>query len=391
MRRIVFIGNKDHGKSTIIGRLLYDLGAVKADRLEALKSLAREGGRVFEFAHILDSFREERERKMTLDTTRVIAEIDGARYELIDVPGHEELIRNMITGANEATAAVLVVSVKEGIEPQTIQHCRIARFLGIERIAVALNKMDLVSYSQEVLESFKKELTALLSKVGYDKKNISFIPISATYGENLVKKSGNMPWYRGATLLETITKKGKEISSKSDSNSPLILPIQDTITADGETIFLGTIETGTIAVGQKIFALPSREKVTIRAILSLENKKIPSAKQGENIGIVILPIPEGMGRGSILTTAPKSFSTLDSFPCVALLIKKPSAGSLTFYSRFQESEGTIAPSTFEPGVPTSAYVTLKKPLLITSSLGETTSNKIVIEEKGEIVGLAKLI
>ena len=194
---IVLIGEKDHGKSTLIGRLLLNTKSIEESRIKKIQEIDKASGREFELAHLVDSFREEREKEMTMDTTQVLLKGKKRNYQLIDVPGHEELISQMLTGASKGKVALLLVAVDEGIKEQTIRHLEIAKLLGIEKVGVVLNKIDKVNYKKEIFEKLKKEIKEVLEKVGYLSRDIHFFPVSAKYGDNVIVKSKKTLWYEG--------------------------------------------------------------------------------------------------------------------------------------------------------------------------------------------------
>lgn len=189
---IVMVGHVDHGKSTLVGRLLYDSDSITEGRVEEIQQLAQEYKRRFEFAYFLDSFDDELKEERTIDTTTGIMFKGKNMYSITDVPGHKEFIKNMLTGASHADIAVLLVAAEEGIQEQTGRHAFLVHMLGIQNLIVIVNKMDAVEYKKDVYESVKKEVTRLLSSFGYN--DVSFIPGSAMQGDNIYKKSENMPW-----------------------------------------------------------------------------------------------------------------------------------------------------------------------------------------------------
>jgi small GTP-binding protein len=197
---VVIVGHVDHGKSTLIGRLLYDSQALPDDKLAEIQKLLEEYKRRFEFAYFLDSFEEELKEERTIDTTRVLFKGQNY-YTIVDVPGHKEFIKNMLTGASHAQVAILVVSAPEGVQEQTGRHAFLLHMLGIDNIIVAINKMDLVDYQSNAFEKVKNETEKLLSSLGYSA--IKFIPVSAMEGDNVYKPSTRMAWYQGPTLIES--------------------------------------------------------------------------------------------------------------------------------------------------------------------------------------------
>ena len=197
---LVFIGHVDSGKSTSVGRILYETGAITEQVLNKLKDEAKKLGKdTFEFAYVMDSLKEERERGVTIDIAHKEFETDKYHCTIIDAPGHRDFVKNMITGASQADAAVLVVSVKDGIQPQTKEHAFLAKVLGINQIAVNLNKMDAVGYKEEEYKKVKDQAAELLKGIGYKVDDIIFLPCSGYAGDNITKKSGARPGTRART------------------------------------------------------------------------------------------------------------------------------------------------------------------------------------------------
>ncbi|MFW6105247.1 MAG: GTP-binding protein, partial [Chloroflexota bacterium] len=199
---VVIIGHVDHGKSTLIGRLLYDSESITEGRVEEIQKLAEEYKRRFEFAYFIDSFDDELKEERTIDTTGVMFKGKKNLYSITDVPGHKEFIKNMLTGASHADIAVLVVAADEGIQEQTGRHAFLIHMLGIKQLLAVVNKMDIVDYKQEVFQTIKSGVSKLLASLGYS--NIDFIPISAMEGDNIYKPSQRMEWYEGPTLIQTL-------------------------------------------------------------------------------------------------------------------------------------------------------------------------------------------
>src|SRR3989344_4759454 len=197
---IVFVGHVDHGKSTTIGRLMYDTGLLPEQELQKLKEEAQKHGKVgFEFAFVMDKFKEERERGLTIDLS--YKKLVTQKYEvtIIDAPGHKDFVKNMITGASQADAAFLVVACQHGVMPQTKEHLWLLRTMGVEQVAVIINQMDSVDFKEDKFNKVKQELTSLLTAVGIKPEKVTFLAISGLKGDNVVKKSANMPWYKGPT------------------------------------------------------------------------------------------------------------------------------------------------------------------------------------------------
>ena len=257
----VIVGHVDHGKSTLIGRLLYDTESLPADKIEEIKKASDGLGRDTEFAYLLDHLEEERKQGITIDTTQVFFNTDKRRYVIIDAPGHVEFVKNMITGASQAEAAVLIVDVEEGVKEQTRRHSYMLSLLGLHQVIVVLNKMDLVDYSQDRFNSVKKDVADWLASI-----NVApdvYIPISAIKGENITKKSDKMPWYTGPTFMDSLDMLKNKVSPEEKS---LLFPVQDVYKVGDKRINVGRIETGTITTGADVKILPTGQTTQVKSI-----------------------------------------------------------------------------------------------------------------------------
>lgn len=293
---LVIIGHKDHGKSTLIGRLLYDSKAIPEQRLREIRDeLEKSGEKDFRFAFLLDSFREEREGGLTMDIMQTPFRTKKHLYTIIDCPGHKEFIKNMITGASQADAAILVVSVSEGIGDQTREHGYLTKLLGIDQLIVAVNKMDEVGYEQGRFEEFSQELRHFLKLLGY--KDAPMIPISALSGENVVKKSPEMRWYKGLTLVQTLDEKLSPSTPSTDK--PLRGWIQDVYNLEMGKIVVCKIVSGVLETGREIVFQPSGRKARIKKI-QMFGKDVRRAEAGDSVGLVVDKIEE-IGRGEVLS------------------------------------------------------------------------------------------
>src|SRR3989338_4752498 len=200
---VVFVGHVDAGKSTIGGRTMFDSGVVSQQEMDKLKAEAVKYGKVgFEFAYIMDAIKQERERGVTIDLSYKKIMTDKFQLTIIDAPGHRDFVKNMITGASQADAAFLVLSAPQGIEPQTKEHLWLLRTMGVQNISVLINKMDMINYDEAKFNKLKEEMSLLLKTVGYKLEKVNFIGASGQKGDNVVKKSGNMSWYKGPTIIE---------------------------------------------------------------------------------------------------------------------------------------------------------------------------------------------
>jgi sulfate adenylyltransferase subunit 1 len=281
--RIVTVGHVDHGKSTVIGRLLYDTKSLPDGAIEKVKRVSQETGKPFEYAYLLDAFEEEREQGITIDTTQLQFHTDKRDYVIIDAPGHKEFLKNMISGAASAEAALLIIDANEGIQEQSKRHGYILSLLGIEQVYVVVNKMDLIDYSEEKFNNIKKNMNSFLSNLNVHP--IKYIPISAFYGENLSSKSDKMPWYKGSTVLEGLDEFEKE---KGLEDKPLRFPIQDVYKFDHRRIIVGRIETGKLNVGDEILISPSNKITKVKTIEYFsERDKTDVVTAGMSVGITV--------------------------------------------------------------------------------------------------------
>ncbi len=302
MKEITMLGHKDHGKSTLIGSLLIATDSVTKERIEEAKSTSKKLGRKFEPAYILDAFSEEREGGLTIDTARAQIKYKNNAFELIDVPGHEELIKNMISGASYADTAILVVSAspKEGIKPQTKRHVFLAGMLGIDNIIIAINKMDAAGYSENRFETIKSELYSYLLKIGFKSHGISAVPISAYASENIASQSTKMPWYKGPTLLDAISSSAKE----PDKTQPARLLVQGTIDFNGISAHTAKVLSGKVKNGAKLRIVPQGQSTVIKKIF-VKGKAKQNANSGENVAL-ILDNNFGSMRGSVISATNKT-------------------------------------------------------------------------------------
>jgi elongation factor 1-alpha len=237
---LVFIGHIDHGKSTAVGRVLYETGAITEQAIRKLKEEASKLGKeTFEFAYVMDRLKDERERGITIDVAHKKFETSKFYFTIIDTPGHRDFVKNMITGASQADAGVLIVSAKEGMQDQTREHAFLAKVLGITQLIVAINKMDTVDYSEEKYNTVVSNLKAFMKKIGYNVDNIPYIPISAYKGDNIVKNTDKLSWWKGKTFVELFDT--FEVPPKL-TNKPLRLPVQDVYTITGH----GTVPVGRV-------------------------------------------------------------------------------------------------------------------------------------------------
>jgi len=326
---LVFIGHVDSGKSTSVGRILYETGAVSEQVLNRLKDEAAKVGKAtFEFAFVMDALKEERERGVTIDIAHREFETPKYHCTIIDAPGHRDFVKNMITGASQADAAVLLVSVKDGVQPQTKEHAFLAKVLGIGQIAVNLNKMDAVNYSKEEYEKVKGDVEKLLTGIGYKVADVPFIPCSSYVGDNLTKKSSNMTWYTGPTLLEIIDT--FKVPAKP-ADKPLRLPVQDVFTITGHgTVPVGRVETGILKPGENVVVMPSGAKGEVKKI-EMHHQELSQANPGDNVGFNLKGVDKkDIKRGDVIGPTSSPPTVADEFTAQVVVLNHPTAISIGY-------------------------------------------------------------
>ena len=322
---LVFIGHVDHGKSTTVGRLLYDTGALSEAELRKLKDQAAAVGKqTFEFAFAMDTLKEERERGVTIDVMHRDFKTDKYYFTIIDAPGHRDFVKNMITGTSQADAAVLVVSGKEGPQAQTKEHAFLAKTLGVKQLIVLINKMDSVDYAEDKYNAAKAKLVdTILKPIGYKLDEVPIIPVSAYNGDNLKEKSDKTPWYNGQTLIEVLNglKPPEDFSGK-----PLRLPIQDVYTITGVgTVPVGRVESGTLKVGQKVSIMPANVIGEIKTI-EMHHEHLPSAKAGDNIGFNLKGVDKkSVRRGDVIGPVDSPPTVAEEFTAQIVVLNHPTA------------------------------------------------------------------
>jgi len=280
--RVVFAGHVDHGKSTLIGRILHDTGSLPEGKIEEIKKACEAEGMEFEFAFLLDALLEEQKQNVTIDTTEIPFRTARRRYAIIDAPGHKEFLKNMITGASRANAAILVISADEGVREQSRRHAYLLSMLGIENVIVVVNKMDLVDYSEERFREIERDYRKFLQRLGLNAQ--TFIPASAKHGENVARASMKMKWYCAANVLEALDLLEPQ---KRDVDLSLRFCVQDIYRFDGRRIIAGRIETGKLRVGDELIFSPANKS---SVVASIERWNAPSngpAIAGDSIGITL--------------------------------------------------------------------------------------------------------
>jgi elongation factor 1-alpha len=321
---LAIIGHIDHGKSTLTGRLMYDTGAVPPHIIEKYREEAKAKGKEsFVFAWVMDSLKEERDRGITIDVAH--QRFDTAKYyfTVVDCPGHRDFVKNMITGASQADAAILVCAVKDGVQSQTKEHIFLARTLGITQLIIAMNKMDEVNYDKARFDTVKADLGTLLKMVGYKPDEMLFIPTSAFKGDNLAKPSENTKWYTGPTLLAALDT--LKIPDKP-TTLPLRIPVQDAYTISGiGTVPVGRVETGIMRPGDKIIFMPAKAVGEVKSI-EMHHQEIKEAVPGDNIGWNVRGVEKkDIRRGDVCGSVAKPPTVADEFTAQIVVLQHPSA------------------------------------------------------------------
>ncbi len=323
---VVFVGHVDAGKSTIVGRMLFDTGAVSEQEMKKHKEEAEKHGKVgFEFAYVMDRIKEERERGVTIDLAYKKILTQKYQITVIDAPGHRDFVKNMITGASQADSAFLVIAAAAGVQPQTKEHLWLLRTMGVQNLAVAINKMDNVEYNEEKFNGVKKDVSELIQTVGLDISKINFIACSGLKGDNIAKKSENLGWYKGPTILEQF-----DLFPEPElpTDLPMRMPIQDVYEITGiGTVPVGKIETGIMKLGQKVMVLPGRTGKGIEGevkTIEMHHETLPEAQAGDNVGINVRGVgKKDIARGDVICDSTKPIPVVEEFIAQIAIINHP--------------------------------------------------------------------
>jgi len=343
---LAFIGHVDHGKSTTVGRLLFERGVIGEHIIKQYKTEAEKKGKAtFEFAWVMDKLREERERGLTIDISHQKIETDKYFFTIIDAPGHRDFIKNMITGASQADAAILVVDVAQldeqgGLMPQTKEHVFLARTLGVPNFIVGINKMDAVDYDQKKFEEVQDKVSKLFKMVGYKPEDIPFVPMSALKGDNVVKASENMDWYKGPTIVQAID--NLEPPEKP-VDLPLRIPIQDVYSITGiGTVPVGRVETGVVKPGDKVSFQPSNVGGEVKSI-EMHHENVSKAEPGANIGFNVRGVgKDDIHRGDVCGNADNPPTVAKSFTAQIVVLQHPSAITVGYTPVFHAHTAQVA-------------------------------------------------
>lgn len=392
---LVTIGHVDHGKSTLVGHLMVEHGDVGEQEVKKFEAMG-EKGKTFKYAWIMDRLKEERERGLTIDLMHRKFESNKNYFTVIDAPGHRDFVKNMITGASQADAAILVVAADDGVMPQTREHAALAFTLGVQQVIVAINKMDRVDYKQEVYEAVKADVTKLLKSIGYGPKadQFPYIPTSAFYGENLSTRSDKVKWYKGKILMEALD----EIQPpKKATDKPLRVPVQDVYTITGVgTVPVGRVESGVLKAGEKIIFNPSGAVGEVKSI-EMHHVTIPQAEAGDNIGFNVRGVGRNeVHRGDVIGHINSPPTVAKEFIGKIVILEYPTAITIGYTPVFHCHTAQVAVTftelmeTLDPKTGTSKEknpATLKKGDVAICKF--TPTRPLVIEAAGEIPQLSR--
>ncbi len=305
---VVIVGHVDHGKSTLIGRLLYDTKSLSPDRLEEIKRISADMGREMEFAYVMDHLQEERQRNITMDIAYTFFRTPKRRYVIIDAPGHKEFLKNMISGSSQANAALLLVDASRGVEEQTRRHSFLLSLLGVKQVAVLVNKMDLLEWSRDEFGKIKNSLLPVFERLEIFPQCI--LPISAKLGANVADSCKELSWFDGPTVLEALD----GFRAAQTQEKSLRFPVQDIYDANGSALAVGRVESGVLKTGQELFVLPEGKKARVTEIRQFLNDDVKSIPAGTCAGVTIAgDVKESeLRRGHVLADSNDTSAIRDS-------------------------------------------------------------------------------
>jgi elongation factor 1-alpha len=349
---VAFIGHVDHGKSTTVGQLLLQHGDIRDTVIKKFEDMG-EKGKTFKFAWVMDSLKEERERGVTIDLAHKKFETDNKYITIVDCPGHRDFVKNMITGASQADAAVLVVAANDGVMPQTKEHVFLARTLGITNLVVVINKMDVVDYKEEKFNEIKDAVSKLIRVVGFKPDQTPFIPISAFQGDNITNASDKLSWYKGKSLIDAIDALEQP---QPPIDKPLRLPVQDVFTITGVgTVPVGRVETGIMKLGDKVIFEPASTIVgkpvtgEVKTI-EMHHVTLKEARPGDNVGFNVRGIgKKDIRRGDVIghvNNPPSVITPKDTFRAQIAVLTHPTAITAGYTPVFHAYTSQVA-CTFE--------------------------------------------
>jgi elongation factor 1-alpha len=409
---LVFIGHVDHGKSTTIGRLLWETENLPEEEMRKLEEAAEEAGKEsFNFAFAMDNLEEERERGVTIDLAHQRFDSDNYMFTIIDAPGHRDFIKNMITGASQADAGVLVVAADDGIQPQTKEHAYLAKTLGIDQLTVAVNKMDLEDYEESAYEDIKGDVSDLIQGVGYDPSDINFVPISSFDGEGVANESDHMDWYGGPTLLDALDsldepEKAADLSTR--------IPIQDVYNISGiGAVAVGRVETGGLHPGDDVTFEPASTRLNRNVggevkTIEMHHEEVDEAEPGDNIGWNTRGVgTDDVKKGDVAGLADNPPTVVDSFEAQVIVLNHPNVVSEGYTPVFHVNTAQVSctftdlkktmdastgetleedPDYIEEGQSAIVEITPQQPLVIEDNDDIPQMSRFAIRDMGQTVG-----
>ncbi|EGQ42771.1 MAG: translation elongation factor 1A, EF-1A/EF-Tu [Candidatus Nanosalina sp. J07AB43] len=414
---LVFIGHVDHGKSTSIGRLLWDTENLPEEEMRKLEDAAEEKGKeTFGFAFAMDTIDEERDRGVTIDLAHKEFDSDNYFFTIIDAPGHRDFIKNMITGASQADAGVLTVAADDGIQPQTKEHAYLSKTLGIDQLIVSVNKMDVEDYSEEAFEDIKEDVSEMLQGVGYDPSDIDFVPISAFEGDNVADESDNLGWYDGPTLLGALD----ELDEPEEPEElPTRIPVQDVYKISGiGAVAVGRVETGDIAQGDNVVFEPASERLNKNIggevkTIEMHHEEVEDASPGDNIGWNTRGVGQDkIKKGDVAGPSDNPPTVVDSFEAQVIVLNHPNVISEGYTPvfhvntaqvscTFTDIKSTMNPKTGETleedpdyikqGQAAKVEITPQQPLVIEANDDIPQMARFAIRDMGQTVGAGQAL
>ncbi len=373
--RIVIVGHVDHGKSTLVGRLFHETGSLPEGKFEAIQAMCKRRGIPFEWAFLMDAFQAERDQGITIDVSQIWFKTDTRDYTIIDAPGHREFIKNMVTGAAQADAALLVIDAEEGVREQSRRHGYLMHLMGMRQVAVAVNKMDAVGYDQSRFDEIEREYRAYLDSLGIEPTHV--VPVSAREGDNIASRSKAMAWYRGPIVTEALD--AFETVSP-DADKPLRMPVQDIYKFDSRRIIAGRIESGRISVGDELMFSPSNKTAKVASIEEWPGRAGETGERsvaaGESVGIT-LDEPIFVERGEMVshvTDAPVETEVFKGR--IFWLGREPLALGKRYNMKLGTSEATVRAETIER-------------VIDTDDLSEADAEKVERNQVAEVVFRAR--
>ncbi len=369
--RIVIVGHVDHGKSTLVGRLFHDTGSLPEGKYEAIKAMSERRGMPFEWAFLMDAMQAERDQGITIDTTQIWFKTKTRDYTIIDAPGHKEFLKNMITGAAQSDAAVLLIDSSEGVQEQSRRHGYLLHLMGVRQVAVAVNKMDLVNFEQDQFNLIEEEYRQYLATIGVEPT--FFIPISARDGDNIAQRSKRMDWYKGPTILGALD---SFRSRKAPVELALRLPVQDVYKFDERRIIAGRIESGEIAVGDEVMVSPSNKTVRVKSLESWSSRadaeKPVRAEAGMSVGITF-DEQIFIERGEIISHVDKAPIETDVFRArIFWLGREPLRKGASYKMKLATGEAKVVIQEIEQ-------------IIDTTTLGHAQAEEVERNQVGEVI------